>query len=339
MLKELSLKLLSNYLYNFLAVKFGRISSLKPLFFTFYTNLRCNFSCSYCGFATSGQTKSYRDELDTKSVIRLLKIIKRETSAIYFTGGEPLLRNDIVDILKATRKMGFKSIAVNTNMSLIHRKMEVLDYLTNLVASFDMINKDEYSKILSVSSVVAHQVKQNVITCANLQKEKKFLMTVNCVIIPQTISQVREVMNFCFKHGIKFAVVPAQLGDGMINKELKNNAKYQQLIRDIIVAKKKNKLVFGSFSFLNVLQGFKRFECFPTLTPHIYPNGDLFYPCEPLQKVATNLLEVGDYQKALKIGISKFGNLPMCKDKCYKACYVEPSMFVKNPLLAIRGWE
>jgi MoaA/NifB/PqqE/SkfB family radical SAM enzyme len=336
MLKELSFKLLFNYLYDFFVISFKRTPILKPLFFTFYTNLRCNFNCSYCSFAASGQTRNYHNELDTCSVINLLKIIRKETTAIYFTGGEPLLRNDIIEILKASKNQGFKSITVNTNMSLIHKKMDVLNYLTNLVASFDMTNEEEYSKIVGTSTSVVHQVKQNIIACASLQKQKEFQMTVNCVVTPQLISQTREVMNFCFKHKINFAIVPAELEGGIINEELKNSNEYQQLLIDIIAAKKNNKPIFGSLSFLETIRKFKHFECFPTLTPHLYPNGDLFYPCEPLQKIAANLLEVGDYKKALKIGMEKFGNLPMCKNKCHKACYIEPSVLVKNPISVIR---
>ena len=52
------------------------------------------------------------------------------------------------------------------------------------------------------------------IACSKLQKEKKFLMTINCVITPETVGDVRQVMAFCFQHGIRFALVPAVLEDG-----------------------------------------------------------------------------------------------------------------------------
>ena len=41
--------------------------------------------------------------------------------------------------------MGFVSISLNTNMSLIHKKMQILDYITNLVASFDTIDDKSFN--------------------------------------------------------------------------------------------------------------------------------------------------------------------------------------------------
>ncbi|UCD77185.1 MAG: hypothetical protein JSW26_17375, partial [Desulfobacterales bacterium] len=182
------------------------------------------------------------------------------------------------------------------------------------------------------------QVKGNIIKCAHLQKEKKFTMTINCVVIPETVGYVKEVMNFCFEHDMRFAVVPAELDGGKINDRLVNNKEYQDLIRDILKAKEAGKPVFGSKKYLETILDFKPFVCYPTLTPHIYPNGDLFYPCEPIQKVGGNLLEAGSYRIALIKAIERFGNLPFCKNKCYKACYVEPSIFVKNPYLILKEY-
>lgn len=331
MFKELSVKIASNYLHDLLAITFEKTAFLKPLFFTFYATLRCNFSCSYCTFAAGGQTGSSHDELDTAGVIHLLTIMRKESTAIYFTGGEPLVRKDIVEILEVSAAMGFTSISLNTNMSVIHRKMEVLDYVTNLVASYDMTNEEEYAGVLGVSRNMVRQVVRNIVECAGLQKEKSFRMTVNCVLTPQTIPGAREVMEFCFEHGIRFAVVPAELEDGRINETLKNSGEYRLLLQDIIAAKKMNKPVFGSFPFLNTIRSYEPFDCFPTLTPHVYPNGDLFYPCEPAQKIAANLLEVGDYRKALRMGMEKHGPLPRCRNRCHKACYVEPSVLMKKP--------
>ena len=30
---------------------------------------------------------------------------------------------------------------------------------------------------------------------------------------------------------------------------------------------------------------FEEFKCYPTMFPRVYPNGDVFYPCEVLRKI------------------------------------------------------
>ena len=228
-----------------------------------------------------------------------------------------------VKFLKECKKLGFKSIWINTNMSLIHKKMEILDYVTNLVASLDMLEEKRYSKILWISINTIKKVKQNIIKCAKLQKKKNFQMTINCVVIPETINNAYKVMKFSFQNKINFAIVPAEFCGGEINMDLKNNTNYKQLIKDILKEKKKNKLIFGSQKYLETIQNFNKFDCYPNLIPHIYPNGDLLYPCEPLQNHRINLLEIGSYKKVMEKCIKEYGKLPKCKNKCHKACYID----------------
>jgi hypothetical protein len=134
---------------------------------------------------------------------------------------------------------------------------------------------------------------------------------------------------------MRFAIVPAELEGGKINPLLRDNKNYRRLIESVIKAKENGKPVFGSYKYLKTIRDFSPFNCCPTLSPHIYPNGDLFYPCEPQKSVAANLLAAGSYKKALKTGLKKIGSLPSCKDRCYKACYIETTNFIKSPKLII----
>jgi hypothetical protein len=82
---------------------------------------------------------------------------------------------------------------------------------------------------------------------------------------------------------------------------------------------------------LRTIRNFKRFECYPTTHPIVYPHGDIYYPCAPLNMVAGNLLEIGDYYKAMEIGESKFGIVPYCDARCHIGCYTEGSTAITHP--------
>lgn len=329
-----------NYLENFFKINFHRNYPLRPLVLAYYVTLRCNFHCSYCDLARRGPNRNIENQLSTEETIRLLEIIKKDCPCIYFTGGEPLLRDDIVDVLAACKRMGFKSMSMVTNMSLIHEKTGVLEYLDNLIVSFDMCDEAKYAKILGVPVATVTQLKRNIIECATLQKEKNFSMTVNFVITEETIPHARDVMNFCFNHDIWITLGPQILERMKINENLKHNEEYRQLIKDVMLAKKEKKPVLGSRKYLETIFDFRRFSCYPTLTPRVYPNGDLFYPCLPLGNIAANILKEGSYEKALKIGIDKFGPLPKnCSCNHHMNCYIDPPHFVKNPLLAIKEFS
>lgn len=71
--------------------------------------LRCNFSCKHCG--SSAENKSYDGELNTQEIKDVFKDVadrygtKGMTLAI--TGGEPLLRQDLFEIMRYATDLGF----------------------------------------------------------------------------------------------------------------------------------------------------------------------------------------------------------------------------------------
>lgn len=75
----------------------------------------CNYACSYCIFASTGRKPA--GELDTKSIFRVLEELKEANfTHIKFTGGEPFLRDDMMDILEKSAQHGF-IFDISTNAS------------------------------------------------------------------------------------------------------------------------------------------------------------------------------------------------------------------------------
>jgi MoaA/NifB/PqqE/SkfB family radical SAM enzyme len=88
----------------------------------------CNYSCPYCIF--SAEKGKIEGELTTEEVYSTLEGLKsRGFTHIKYTGGEPFIRKDFVDILKKTSELGLVS-DVSTNASLItEKKAEEMKHL------------------------------------------------------------------------------------------------------------------------------------------------------------------------------------------------------------------
>src|ERR1700733_14485855 len=100
--------------------KILRTNVVAPYAAIFYTTHKCNLDCTYC---TQKEPDVFSDELSTEQTLRLLRIIRRETDSIVFTGGEPTLRPDLEELLAAARhKMGFRSVMLITNGTLLDRR-------------------------------------------------------------------------------------------------------------------------------------------------------------------------------------------------------------------------
>jgi len=87
------LKLRSNYLED------------KIQIVNFLLTRRCNLQCSYCGIArniNNRLVKFYKNEVNTKRIIKFLENLKKHNpnAFVIWYGGEPLLRNDLSEIIK-----------------------------------------------------------------------------------------------------------------------------------------------------------------------------------------------------------------------------------------------
>ena len=81
----------------------------------------CNYHCSYCIF--SSESKKYENELSTEEIKKAIKELKENNfTYIKFTGGEPFTRDDMIEILKYARNLGF-DMDISTNGSLITEKI------------------------------------------------------------------------------------------------------------------------------------------------------------------------------------------------------------------------
>jgi len=111
----------------------ARLSGEARPFFVQYSLLNgCNARCVYCN-------SPYREDpqLSTSEHRRILSEFARlGTVRIKFLGGEPLLRDDIGELVAEVRRLGMRSAMV-TNGFLIPEKMEVVRQLDELVISLD----------------------------------------------------------------------------------------------------------------------------------------------------------------------------------------------------------
>lgn len=100
---------------------FRRASEARvPVSGAFDLTYRCNFRCQHCfvGHLTA-RPRSEAAELDTGQIVDLLsQAAQAGCLLMLFSGGEPLLRDDFVDIYSAARRLGM-IVTVFTNASLV----------------------------------------------------------------------------------------------------------------------------------------------------------------------------------------------------------------------------
>ncbi len=84
---------------------------------------RCNFRCSYCDPLGMG----HQDPLGTVSVRDVAHVIDAAVglgmTSVRFTGGEPLLRKELPEMIAYAKTAGVPDIAITTNATLLKRRL------------------------------------------------------------------------------------------------------------------------------------------------------------------------------------------------------------------------
>jgi len=100
--------------------------------------IRCNLKCKMC---YQGQTRALRrSELDKDQVLSIFEKLKAKTKEIKIVGGEPLVRDDIFDLVRFWDKEG-RRIILQTNLTLLDEKkssnLKELKKISDILTSLD----------------------------------------------------------------------------------------------------------------------------------------------------------------------------------------------------------
>ncbi len=319
------LKNFKHYFRNFYRREIRRTKVVAPYAAVLYVTHRCNLDCVYC---TQKEPDVFSQELSTAETIRLLGIMRRETDSILMTGGEPTLRADIEELAAAAReKLKFRSVLMVTNGTLLHKRPKLFNSLHSLVVSLDSLTVDS-TRPMSKPSVVKRVLD-------NLQLAKSRMprpsdITISTVIEEWNIAEVERILDWCGEQGFVFATQSA-LHEKMPNLRLRQNPRYQALVEKLVERRRaRTQPINGTPRLIRTMLEFGDFQCFPTMFPRVYPNGDVFYPCEPLRKIGGNLLREGSFAQVFARGRKLYGEVPECRAICHLFANVLSSYYVND---------
>ncbi|MCR1823415.1 MULTISPECIES: GTP 3',8-cyclase MoaA [Terrisporobacter] len=112
---------------------------------------RCNLRCVYCMPEEGIENISHEEILSYDEIIRICKCIANlGIKKIKITGGEPLVRKDIIDLIKEIKGInGIDEVTITTNGVLLYEMADQL-YEAGIDAiniSLDTLNRDKFLKI------------------------------------------------------------------------------------------------------------------------------------------------------------------------------------------------
>ena len=129
-----------------LADRFGRVATDLRVSLTD----RCNLRCNYCMPAEGLDWLPTEQTLSDDEVVRLITIgVERlGITEVRFTGGEPLLRRGLVDIVSRTHALGVETSLTTNALGLTRTAQALADAgLDRINASIDTVRPDTFATI------------------------------------------------------------------------------------------------------------------------------------------------------------------------------------------------
>lgn len=130
---------------------FGRGKSSSLVNITMELTHRCNHACMMCHYGVVGSVRKDTQEMDFKTIENVILQAKQLRAGFFLTGGEPFLRQDIMQIIKSIKDKGLKC-GINTNGTLLDEEKILsmidmnLDYIIFSVLGTEEIH-DEISGV------------------------------------------------------------------------------------------------------------------------------------------------------------------------------------------------
>ncbi len=111
---------------------------------------RCNFRCTYCMPTEGVAWTPHENILRFEEIQQLARVFARlGIRKIRVTGGEPLVRRDLHELIRMLAETGVPELALTTNGSLLKRKAALLADagLTRINISLDSLRPDRFAKM------------------------------------------------------------------------------------------------------------------------------------------------------------------------------------------------
>lgn len=293
---------------------------------------RCNSSCGYCPPPRVRQLSDLDMGIVKETLHQLRDIGVRQISV---TGGEPLLRDDLEEIIVFATDLKFMTIVLTNGKLLTKKRLESLlnAGATGFVISLDTLDNETYRKIRGTG---IEQTLHAIENLAQLKKEKDGIITsVTSVLTKYNIGHLVELARYLDKRWIDLQIQPCldasdyEITNGSVNiiQRLRESLREIQNIYGQYITKFDREYLDYVPVFLQNHELPENFRCLAAYhLVHLDAELNL-YPCWSSSPVGNILqsplskLWYGDAMRKIRLEFSK-GHCP----HCWLLCDAKPSL-------------
>jgi len=168
----------------------SEINQSKPLWLLAELTYRCPLQCPYC--SNPIEIAKYKDELSTEDWIRVMREgRKMGATQLGFSGGEPLVRQDLEELIAEARQLGYYTNLITSGVGMDENRIKAFKKvgLDHIQVSFQASN-EELNNYLGGSKTFQHKLEM-----ARLVKQYEYPMVLNIVLHRKNVDQIRDILD------------------------------------------------------------------------------------------------------------------------------------------------
>ncbi|KKR54040.1 MAG: Radical SAM domain protein [Parcubacteria group bacterium GW2011_GWA2_40_23] len=314
-----------------------------PFVNVFHLTHRCDANCTWCSQREVIGEEEHPELPHEKLRIVLLRLFKI-SPALYITGGEPTMHNELVPLLKLARELGFWPITVNANGLQLYRFPEILQYADRTVVSLHSHDTHLQCKILGIRPRIVFRLITNLRAFRRLAEDHGNKLFINCVLSSENVHWATAVLKLCILNRTPLTINPVIIDrkPALETASVTMRQEYQAFL-DLVIKQKKTHpwVITNTRRYLMQTRNFGSFHCRPLCIMCVNPDGTVQNPCRAKYPYVDEVLGSLLKEEALVLlnrGLNFKDSFTGCKHNCCKTCFVEPALSLAHPFSAIMSF-
>lgn len=236
----------ARFIRTLLASRLGRRG---PFFLSHLVTGRCNCRCPTCLWRDNEA-----EELETGVIEELYRGAQDAGFvANVIWGGEPLLRQDVGQVCRSSRRSGMMTTVITNGLLLPDRAQEIAKEVHCIIVSLDYPDSERHDSFRGVPGIFAKAI-EGIEILKRINSPKK--VVINCLLHRGNENTMPQMAELARSLGVSLWVCPAKEGvsrdTGKTNKEtLAPRESQQQAARELLELKKKGYPINNSRTYLH----------------------------------------------------------------------------------------
>lgn len=169
---------------------------------------KCNNKCRFC---VQGNKRNSLVDKTTQEVKKILREARRDCDGVVFTGGEPTIRKDILELVKYASSLKFKVIQIQTNGRMFYYGRFCDEIIKAGATEFSPAVHGHTAELHDYLTSSAGSFNQTALGIKNLKARNQTVIT-NTVVTKSNYRHLPEIAEFLVSLGVdqfQFAFVHA----------------------------------------------------------------------------------------------------------------------------------